>query len=73
MTKPIKKTGIDPALEKAVAKMLKQVMADDTATITDKMKVIDRALKLEAIKQKMQDDGYGSGFFNDDEQGNNGG
>ena len=72
MTKP-KKSSIDPVLEKAIGKLLKQVMADDTATITDKMKVIDRALKLEAIKQKMQDDGYGSGFFeevkDDDQQG----
>ena len=73
MTKPIKKGGIDPSLEKSIAKLLKEVMASAGATITDKMKVIDRALKLEAIKQKMQDDGYGSGFFNDDEQGNNGG
>ena len=58
-----KKQGIDPALEKAISKLLSQVMKDPQATITDKMKVIDRALKLEAIKQKMSDEGYGSGFF----------
>jgi uncharacterized glyoxalase superfamily protein PhnB len=44
-------------------------MKDQTATITDKTKVIDRALKLEAIKMKMQDDEWGSGFgiVDDDE------
>jgi hypothetical protein len=68
-----KKSGIDPKLETAIGKLLKEVMASAEATITDKMKVIDRALKLEAIKQKMQDDGYGAGFFeetkDDDQQG----
>jgi len=71
MTKPVKKGAIDPKLEKAIGQLLASVMKDQTATITDKMKVIDRALKLEAIKQKMTDDGYGSGFFeggNDDEE-----
>ena len=68
MTAP-KKSRIDPALEKAVSTMLRDVMKDPNATITDKMKVIDRALKLEAIKQKMTDDGYGTGFFNNDEGG----
>ena len=38
--------GINPELEKALNELLKQVMADPTATITDKMRVADRALKL---------------------------
>jgi hypothetical protein len=38
-------------------------MIDPVATISDKTKVIDRALKLEAIKMKMQDDEWGSGFM----------
>jgi hypothetical protein len=42
-------------------------MNDSTASITDKTKVIDRALKLEAIKLKMNDDEWGSGFTLDDE------
>jgi hypothetical protein len=64
-----KKPRLDPALEKAISTMLRDVMKDKDASITDKMKVIDRALKLEAIKQKMSDDGYGSGFFNDETEG----
>ena len=64
-----KKRGINPALEKSINTLLKQVMDDKEASITDKMKVIDRALKLEAIKQKMTDDGYGSGFFTGEEGG----
>jgi hypothetical protein len=62
-----KEKGINPALEEAIGKLLKEVMADSMASITDKSKVIDRALKLEAIKMKMQDDEWGSGFTDDEE------
>ena len=56
-----KKQGIDPVLERAIAKLLIDVMTDATATITDKMKVIDRSLKLEAIKLKLNSDDWGYG------------
>jgi len=62
-----KQKGINPELESAISVMLTQVMNDSTASITDKTKVIDRALKLEAIKLKMNDDEWGSGFALDDE------
>jgi hypothetical protein len=62
-----KQKGINPDLEAAVSKMLKEVMADPMASITDKTKVIDRALKLEAIKLKMSDDEWGAGFNVDDD------
>ena len=62
MIKKVKDKGINPVLEKAISTMLTEVMADSQATITDKTKVLDRALKLEAIKMKMQDDEWGSGF-----------
>ena len=65
MTK--KQKGINPKLEEAITQMLAAVMTDPTASITDKTKVIDRALKLEAIKLKMSDDEWGSGFNVDDE------
>jgi hypothetical protein len=69
VNKKNKEKGINPELEKAISTMLAEVMKDQTATITDKTKVIDRALKLEAIKMKMQDDEWGSGFgiVDDDE------
>jgi hypothetical protein len=38
-------------------------MNDAEASLTDKMKVIDRALKLEQIKLKIIDEEYGTGFF----------
>ena len=62
-----KPPGIDPALEKAIAKLLEQTINDSEATLTDKMKIIDRSLKLEALKMKLQDDAWGSGFMDDDE------
>ena len=63
-----KQKGINPDLEQAISDMLKAVMVDPTASITDKTKVIDRALKLEAIKLKMSDDEWGSGFGDVDEE-----
>ena len=63
-----KQKGINPNLEQAISDMLKAVMADPMASITDKTKVIDRALKLEAIKLKMSDDEWGAGFANVDEE-----
>ena len=58
-----KDKGINPELEAAITDLLKQVMADPNATINDKMRVADRALKLEALKLKMSDDEWGSGFL----------
>ena len=62
-----KDKGINPDLEAAINESLKMVMQDDTASITEKMKVIDRALKLESIRLKVSDDEWGSGFATDDE------
>ena len=63
-----KKTkGINPELEKAINEMLKSVMADPTSSLTDKCKVVDRALNLEKIKQKISDDEWGSGLGIDEE------
>jgi len=63
-----KTAGINPALEKAIGKLLEETVADPTATLTDKMKIIDRSLKLEALKLKVSDDAWGSGFFDDDDE-----
>ena len=62
-----KSKGINPELEKALNELLKQVMADPTATITDKMRVADRALKLEALKLKDSDAECGAGFMDVDD------
>jgi len=62
-----KQKGLNPELEEAVNTLLRQVMSDSTASLTDKTKVLDRALKLEQIKQKISDDEWGKGFYNDEE------
>ena len=62
-----KQKGLNPELEEAVNTLLRQVMNDSTASLTDKTKVLDRALKLEQIKQKISDDEWGKGFYNEDE------
>ena len=68
MTKKAK--GLNPDLEDAVALLLRQVMADDQASLTDKCKVIDRMVNIEKLKQKISDDEWGSGFIaTEDEEG----
>jgi len=62
-----KTSGINPDLEKAVSDLLKAVMLDAAVDLEVKLKVIDRAMNLEKIKQKMSDDAYGSGFLTEDD------
>jgi hypothetical protein len=62
-----KPKGVDPQLEKAISKLLQHVMGDKEATLSDKMKVIDRALKLEQVKQKFDDASFGLGFEDEDD------
>jgi hypothetical protein len=64
-----KSKGVNPELEAAISKLLREVMSDPTASLTDKSKVLDRALKLEQIKQKISDDEWGKGFFTTEEEG----
>lgn len=66
MTK--KSKGVSPELEKAIAEMLRQVMNDPGSSITDKTKVIDRALNLEKIKLKISDEEWGIGFNLDEDE-----
>ena len=63
-----KQKGINPDLDKAINDLLKQVMADPTASLTDRCKVIDRAMNMEKIKQKISDDEWGSGLLGDEEE-----
>ena len=62
-----KSKGINPDLEDAISTLLKSVMNDPMASLTDKTKVLDRSLKLEAIKLKMQDDEWGAAFNIEDD------
>jgi hypothetical protein len=63
-----KSKGINPELERAIEKLLKDVMSDPTATLTDKCKVLDRSINVEKLKQKISDDEWGSGFIATDEE-----
>jgi hypothetical protein len=63
-----KDKGINPDLEKAISDLLKATMLDENASLTDKTKILDRALKLEQLKLKMSDDEWGSGFGLDDDE-----
>lgn len=62
-----KKNVVNPEIEDYISEMLTAVKNDSTASLTEKMKILDRALKWEAIKLKAQDDSFGSGFFQNDD------
>ena len=63
-----KPKGINPDLENAVNTMLIEVKTNPDLSLTDKMKILDRALKLEAIKLKADSDDWGAGLFDSDEE-----
>jgi hypothetical protein len=65
-----KNKGLNPELEGAIEKLLADVMSDPQASLTDKCKVLDRAINVEKLKQKISDDEWGSGFIaTEDEEG----
>jgi hypothetical protein len=66
--KSVPKGGINIDLENAISELLVKVMNDPEASLTDRCKVIDRALNLEKIKQKVDGDSWGEGLFDDDEE-----
>lgn len=51
------------ALEAFLVKMMKEANTlNSDMSLTDKMKIADRVLKLEALKAKMDDSTFGSAF-----------
>lgn len=76
-----KKTRINADLEKLLSTLLKEAGEKEPIPPTDgidngerfkmpfddRMKVIDRALKLEQLKAKIEDDEFGSGFDEPDD------
>ena len=65
-----KQKGINPELEDAISSLLREVMASAETSLTDKMKVIDRALNLEKVKAKISDDDWGTGFATSEDDDN---
>lgn len=57
-----KKNGINPDLEKAISDLLKDSMKSVDIDLEQKLKIIDRAINLEKLKQKVSEDEWGSGF-----------
>ena len=66
-TKP-KTQVVNAELEKFLTKLLKEASNAGTGmSLTDKMKICDRIIKVEQMKHKMQDDTMGSGFHTDED------
>jgi hypothetical protein len=62
-----KKIGLNPDLERAVNDLLKSAIADAEVDMDTKLKIIDRAINLEKIKQKISEDEWGSSFMQEPE------
>jgi len=62
-----KKNGINPDLEKAISDLLKVSMQSQEIDLEQKLKIIDRAINLEKLKQKVSEDEWGSGFATPDD------
>jgi hypothetical protein len=62
-----KPTGLNPDLEQAVSDLLKLSMQDPDLSMEEKLKIIDRAINLEKLKQKVSEDEWGSGFATPDD------
>lgn len=62
-----KKNGINPDLEKAISDLLKDSMQSIEIDLEQKLKIIDRAINLEKLKQKISEDEWGSGFATPDD------
>lgn len=62
-----KKNGINPDLEKAISDLLKDSMQSVEIDLEQKLKIIDRAINLEKLKQKISEDEWGSGFATPDD------
>jgi hypothetical protein len=59
--------NLNPELVESINTLLKTMMDDPEASLLDKLRVVDRALALEKIKQKIEDDQWGSGFQIEDD------
>ena len=71
MTKPkSRKKEVDPSLAKAIKDLMVEVMKQHEGegqpkySLTDKMKVMDRFIKIEQIRLDVQEDDGGSFFKN---------
>lgn len=62
-----KKNGINPDLEKAISDLLRDSMKSVEIDLEQKLKIIDRAINLEKLKQKVSEDEWGSGFATSDD------
>ena len=60
--------ALERSLRHELALLSKAKPGDDAASLTDKMKVFDRVLKLVAIKAKLDGEDDGA-FFKDDPDG----
>ena len=59
-----KSSGINPDLEKAISELLKNSSEQE---IDIRLKIIDRAINLVKLKQKVSEDEWGSGFVTPDD------
>lgn len=65
MSKKAQSGKVPAYLKNAVEKMIKDCIADEKSSLTDRCKALDRGLKLAAIEAKLDDANFGTGFTDD--------
>ena len=58
---------VNKGLEDFITGLMKAAAADNKMPLDDKLKIADRALKLEAMKQKIANSAMGAAFGDEDE------
>jgi hypothetical protein len=59
----VAKKGLNPKLDRILTRLMDDTVNSETSTLEDKLKVLDRVLKWEAIKLKADDEDFGVGLF----------
>lgn len=58
-----KNKGISADLDKFISELLKKAKDDESLSLLDKLRIADRAIAIEKIKQKISDEEWGSSFL----------
>lgn len=62
-----RKTPGNASIDSLITALLEKATTETDMSTEDKLKILDRAIKNEALKAKLTDDGYGAGFDENDD------
>jgi len=63
-----KEKGVNKKLERLLDGLMDEAIKDHEMSLSDKMKIADRALKMDMMKLKLLEDNMGSGFHQEEDE-----